>query len=876
MLGAFMFRKRFKHCIPKSSLGISFILTTIIIVNFLPSLVLGRPSDTNNLEQKRPSQHKKYNYFVWCHGTKGHNSKKEWLKVNVPAQNLTGLDNNNQLDRPTVEAYKAYCKTKGFNETVELNAITSGWRESLSRGNRVDQGFGIYCYYYDVNNPQPSNFFSKDIFSKNMFKYVKLKNNVSASIHGGFFEVEDPKKLESECKLQIAKERPNDAHHLALLRTTAYDGSLEYGLSSNKSDNYNMVVFGDSLSDTGNVGTGMLRVVDFVRAPYFNGAFSNGLVWHQHLQKLLPKLCGGKNLSVQNYAFGGAKTSKLHYKDFSYGLDSVKTLVEREGRQMATGRMDGVINDYLKNKTKGGISKNTFSIWIGANNYIDDVDVGRIIYDYQNGLDKERSKNKNNLIKRAIAKWGATGRVNNRYNRLFNRMTGDFDFVQDRIERELNLSDKQLSSLIKHYPDIQKKLRDFNHYTCQTADQFLEKEEEENRQQCKFHMTKNLKNAMKHTPSIFFNTKTNEVQRVTGDKNNIKMEVITNVEGLKNPPLEFLDSTFSILSEDQETETVLNPELCSIAKGHEPIDNFVDAVVGDVIQSITKLCKAGGKNFMVMDLPDISLTPATRSCYMHVQSVTPTQQEEYPSIVKKDNKMYLFDKFGESPIEIQDGPAKEKLKNELFGKFRRAKNTVLEATTRGGKLSLHKLSPDLCEAIKEGSGGIDPSKPFKDAMKYISMKHNLTLQRKLKDIPKVCPGVKISLSKPSQHIKEAIDKKDIYGLTNITEPAFKKEYTDRPTAEEQRYVDEHGNDHATMDSVHPTTISHCIIGFKMALKREIPGLNCNPKQLNDAEINKACRETIAEFAKGPNNKASVAAQLPEIINSYNYLLVPER
>jgi outer membrane lipase/esterase len=69
-----------------------------------------------------------------------------------------------------------------------------------------------------------------------------------------------------------------------------------------------LVVFGDSLSDTGNVFTATGGAVP--SAPYFNGRFSNGPVWIDHLAAALglpagatPSLVGGNN-----YAFGGART----------------------------------------------------------------------------------------------------------------------------------------------------------------------------------------------------------------------------------------------------------------------------------------------------------------------------------------------------------------------------------------------------------------------------------------------------------------------------------------------------------------------------------------------------------------------------------------
>lgn len=70
----------------------------------------------------------------------------------------------------------------------------------------------------------------------------------------------------------------------------------------------NMVVFGDSLSDTGNIFLATGGAIP--TAPYFNGRFSNGPVWVDTLATGLglpagavASLAGGNN-----YAFGGART----------------------------------------------------------------------------------------------------------------------------------------------------------------------------------------------------------------------------------------------------------------------------------------------------------------------------------------------------------------------------------------------------------------------------------------------------------------------------------------------------------------------------------------------------------------------------------------
>src|SRR5215472_16985215 len=66
----------------------------------------------------------------------------------------------------------------------------------------------------------------------------------------------------------------------------------------------NLYVFGDSYCDVGNLFAATGGAVP--STPYYNGRFSNGLIWVDHVARLLgvsltPSLLGGTN-----YAFGGA------------------------------------------------------------------------------------------------------------------------------------------------------------------------------------------------------------------------------------------------------------------------------------------------------------------------------------------------------------------------------------------------------------------------------------------------------------------------------------------------------------------------------------------------------------------------------------------
>jgi outer membrane lipase/esterase len=70
----------------------------------------------------------------------------------------------------------------------------------------------------------------------------------------------------------------------------------------------NAFFFGDSLSDTGNVYT--VFGAGYVPAPYYNGRFSDGPVWVEHLAAGIGHADAAKAsaLGGNNYAFGGALT----------------------------------------------------------------------------------------------------------------------------------------------------------------------------------------------------------------------------------------------------------------------------------------------------------------------------------------------------------------------------------------------------------------------------------------------------------------------------------------------------------------------------------------------------------------------------------------
>ncbi|KTD23193.1 GDSL family lysophospholipase PlaA [Legionella londiniensis] len=112
----------------------------------------------------------------------------------------------------------------------------------------------------------------------------------------------------------------------------------------------NLVVFGDSLSDNGNLYEYMKRQLP-VSPPYYSGRFSNGPVWIELVAKNYYPNDTGSHL--QDYAFGGAGV-------LGEGEDSDDSLFTLQSE----------IESYLLAHQDKADEQSLFVVWIGANNYL--------------------------------------------------------------------------------------------------------------------------------------------------------------------------------------------------------------------------------------------------------------------------------------------------------------------------------------------------------------------------------------------------------------------------------------------------------------------------------------------------------------------------
>jgi thermolabile hemolysin len=121
-----------------------------------------------------------------------------------------------------------------------------------------------------------------------------------------------------------------------------------------------MVVFGDSLSDTGRLKN---RLHVFPGSPYWLGRFSNGPGWVDYL-------AAETGLAAQNHSYGGASVT-LHE---SVPGDELFARIKQGGQLLVTGSLEQQVDDYIHLNLGGAQlqhpERTVFIIWAGANDYI--------------------------------------------------------------------------------------------------------------------------------------------------------------------------------------------------------------------------------------------------------------------------------------------------------------------------------------------------------------------------------------------------------------------------------------------------------------------------------------------------------------------------
>jgi len=130
----------------------------------------------------------------------------------------------------------------------------------------------------------------------------------------------------------------------------------------------NIVVFGDSLSDNGNLYEYMQHKLP-LSPPYYKGRFSNGPVWIEHLANLC--FPGQGEQRLLDYAFGGAG-------------------IADKGEYEALFTLEHEVDSYLLAHQDKADPSSLFVFWIGANNYLSPlVDVKKSVKLVTNSIKQE-------------------------------------------------------------------------------------------------------------------------------------------------------------------------------------------------------------------------------------------------------------------------------------------------------------------------------------------------------------------------------------------------------------------------------------------------------------------------------------------------------
>lgn len=131
-----------------------------------------------------------------------------------------------------------------------------------------------------------------------------------------------------------------------------------------------LTVFGDSLSDNGNLYTMSMHMVP-KSPPYYSGRFTNGPVWFEKVKETYWKNPSATlSKDVSDYAVGGAGAILSEKEILPYTLSTE-------------------LSDYLVTDKGQDIDSTLFVVWIGANNYLQGPEnIDEITTDVIDGISK--------------------------------------------------------------------------------------------------------------------------------------------------------------------------------------------------------------------------------------------------------------------------------------------------------------------------------------------------------------------------------------------------------------------------------------------------------------------------------------------------------
>ena len=188
-----------------------------------------------------------------------------------------------------------------------------------------------------------------------------------------------------------------------------------------------IVIFGDSLSDNGNLYEYLNHQLP-LSPPYFEGRFTNGPVWIEDL--------------IQTYY---PNNSKEHLADYAFGGAGV---LEDGDDELFT--LDREMDSYFQAHHKTSDEQSLYVVWIGSNNYLgvpDDVEqsIGEVILGMKHGLQRLANNGAKNILVVNVPDLGRTP------------VARDMDAVERLtyvVQRHNVLLDKLIVELKGQYPDV--------------------------------------------------------------------------------------------------------------------------------------------------------------------------------------------------------------------------------------------------------------------------------------------------------------------------------------------------------------------------------------------------------------------------------------
>lgn len=208
--------------------------------------------------------------------------------------------------------------------------------------------------------------------------------------------------------------------------------ALFFSIVASASPLNKIVVFGDSLSDNGNLYEFMKHELP-MSPPYFKGRFTNGPVWIELLaQAYYPK---DSQAHLLDYAFGGAGISEEVEED----EEEVLFTLRRE------------IDSYLLSHQDKADANSLYVVWMGSNNYLavpDDEDgaVAAVNLGIQHDLERLAQKGATHILVVNVPDLGKTPAAR------------DFD-ATDKLtaisEKHNALLKQNIDTLRLNYPNVE-------------------------------------------------------------------------------------------------------------------------------------------------------------------------------------------------------------------------------------------------------------------------------------------------------------------------------------------------------------------------------------------------------------------------------------